>query len=102
MTDATFKTEVLDAELPVVLEFEADWCPFCRQMKPIVESIALEHRDTFIIGKLDIDENRQTMEAYKVKGIPTYIIFQNGAEVARFAGAMPKQVFENKILDALK
>ena len=102
ITDATFKTEVLDAELPVVLEFEADWCPFCRQMKPIVESIALEHRDTFIIGKLDIDENRQTMEAYKVKGIPTYIIFQNGAEVARFAGAMPKQVFENKILDALK
>ena len=102
ITDATFKTEVLDAELPVVLEFEADWCPFCRQMNPIVVSVALEHRDTFIIGKLDIDENHQTMAAYKVKGIPTYIVFQNGAEVGRFAGAMPKEAFVNTILDALK
>ena len=102
ITDATFKTEVLDAELPVVLEFEADWCPFCRQMKPIVESVALEHRNTFIIGKLDIDENRQTTGEYKVNGIPTYLVFRNGAEVARFAGAMPKAIFEQKILDALK
>ena len=102
ITDATFNAKVLDAELPVVLEFEADWCPFCRQMKPIVESVALEHRDTFIIGKLDIDENRQTTEKYKVKGIPAYVVFRNGAEVGRFVGAMPKAVFEQKILDALK
>ena len=102
ITDATFNTKVLEAELPVVLEFEADWCPFCRQMKPIVASVALEHRNTFIIGKLDIDENRRTTEAYKVKGIPTYIVFRNGAEVTRFAGAMPKAVFEQRILDALK
>ena len=102
ITDATFKTMVLDAQLPVVLEFEADWCPFCRQMKPIVDSVALEHRNTFIIGKLDIDENRQTTEKYQVKGIPTYIVFRNGAAAARFAGAMPKAVFEQRILDALK
>ena len=102
ITDATFKANVLEAELPVVLEFEADWCPFCRQMKPIVESVALEHRDTFIIGKLDIDENRQTTAKYKVKGIPTYIVFRNGAEVTRFAGAMPKEVFLQQILKSLK
>jgi thioredoxin 1 len=102
ITDATFKTRVLNAELPVVLEFEADWCPFCRQMKPIVESVALEHRDTFIIGKLDIDENLQTTEAYKVKGIPTYVVFRNGAEVGRFVGAMPKEHFIQQILKALK
>ena len=102
ITDATFKTEVLEAELPVVLEFEAVWCPFCRQMKPIVESVALEHRNTFIVGRLDIDENRQTMEKYQVKGIPTYIVFRDGTVVGRFAGAMPKAVFEQRILDALK
>ena len=102
ITDATFNANVLNAELPVVLEFEADWCPFCRQMKPIVDAVALEHRKTFIIGKLDIDENRQTTAKYKVKGIPTYIVFRNGAEVTRFAGAMPKQVFVQRILDALK
>ncbi len=102
ITDATFKTEVLDVELPVVLEFEADWCPFCRQMRPIVESVALEHRDTFIIGKLDIDENRQTTAKYKVKGIPAYVVFRNGAEIGRFAGAMPKDHFIQQILKALK
>ena len=102
ITDATFNANVLEAELPVVLEFEADWCPFCRQMQPIVASVALEHRKTFIVGKLDIDENRQTTEKYKVKGIPAYVVFRNGAEVTRFVGAMPKAVFEQRILDALK
>ena len=102
ITDATFKANVLEAELPVVLEFEADWCPFCRQMKPIVESVALEHRNTFIIGRLDIDENRQTTEKYNVRGIPAYLVFRNGEVVARFAGAMPKEIFVQKILDALK
>ena len=102
ITDATFKTEVLDAKLPVVLEFEADWCPFCRQMKPIVASVALEHRNTFIVGRLDIDENGRTPAEYRVNGIPTYIVFRDGKVVGRFAGAMPKQVFAQKILDALK
>ena len=102
ITDATFNADVLNAELPVVLEFEADWCPFCRQMKPIVASVALEHRNTFIIGKLDIDENRRTTGEYKVNGIPTYLVFRDGKVVGRFAGAMPKAVFEQRILDALK
>jgi thioredoxin 1 len=102
ITDATFKALVLEAKLPVVLEFGADWCPFCRQMRPIVEAVALEHRDTFIIGQLDIDENRQTTGKYKVRGIPAYIVFRDGEEIARTAGAMPKAVFVKKILDALK
>lgn len=101
ITDATFKTEVLEAELPVVLEFETDWCPFCRQMKPIVDSVALEHRNTFIVGRLDIDENRGIAWEYRVNGIPTYIVFRDGKVVGRFAGAMPKDDFVNKILDAL-
>ena len=102
VTDATFKALVLDAKLPVVLEFGADWCPFCRQMRPIVEAVALEHRDTFIIGQLDIDENPHTTGKYKVQAIPAYIVFRDGAVVARTAGAMPKAVFVKKILDALK
>ena len=102
VTDETFKTKVLDAKLPVVLEFGADWCPFCRQMRPIVDAVALEHRDTFIVGRLDIDNNRQTTEEYKVNGIPAYIVFRDGAVVARFAGAMPKEVFVQRILDTLK
>ena len=102
VTDQTFKPRVLDSELPVVVEFGADWCPFCKQMKPIVEEVALEHRDTFIVGLLDIDDNRQTTEKYKVNGIPAYVIFQDGAEVARSVGVVPKEVFVQRILDALQ
>ena len=102
VTDQTFKPRVLDAQLPVVVEFGADWCPFCKQMKPIVEEVALEHKDTFIVGLLDIDDNRQTTEAYKVNGIPAYIIFQDGAEAARIVGVVPKEVFVQRVLDALQ
>lgn len=102
VTDQTFKPRVLDSELPVVVEFRADWCPFCKQMKPIVEEIALEHRDTFIVGRLDIDDNPQTTKKYNVNGIPVYIIFRDGAEAARIVGVVPKAVFEQRILDALQ
>ena len=101
VTDATFKAMVLEADLPVVLEFGADWCPFCRQMIPVVNSVALENRNTFIIGRLDIDANRQITGEYKVEGIPTYIVFKNGAVATRFAGAMPKAAFLARILNAL-
>ena len=102
ITDATFETKVLDSALPVVVEFEADWCPFCRQMRPVVDAVALEYRDTFIIGRLNIDHNRQKTEEYQIRGIPTYLVFRDGEAVARFAGAVPKEVFVQWILKALK
>lgn len=102
ITDETFGTEVLPAKLPVVVEFRADWSPFCKQMNPIVEAVAVGSRDTFIVGRLDIDKNPGTPRAYKVDDIPTYLVFRDGTEVARFEGPMPKPVFLQKILDALK
>ena len=102
ITDATFETEVLNAALPVVVEFEADWCPFCRQMRPVLDEVALEYSDTFIVGRLDIDHNRQIAQEYQIRGIPAYLVFRDGEVVARFAGAMPKEVFVEKILDALR
>ncbi len=102
VTDATFQAMVLDAPLPIVVEFRADWCPFCRQMKPIVETVASENRNKFVIALLDIDNNKRIPEEYKVEGIPTYIIFQDGSVAARFAGAMPKAAFLEKILNALQ
>ena len=102
ITDATFETKVLNAALPVVVEFEADWCPFCKQMRPVVDAVALEYRDTFIIGRLDIDHNRQKAEEYQIRGIPAYLVFRDGEVVARSAGARPKEVFVQWILNALK
>ena len=102
ITDETFDTLVLNAKLPVVVEFKADWDPFCKQMRPIVDTAAVGFRDTFIIGRLDINENPLTPRAYKVDGLPTYLVFRDGKEVVRFAGPMPKPIFSQKVFDALK
>ena len=101
VTDATFNTSVLQADLPVVLKFTADWCAFCRQMFPIVTSVANENRE-IIFATLDIDNNRATIGKYNVRGIPTYIIFRDGQQVRRFSGAMPKEVFVTIIMNALE
>ena len=102
ITDETFVNKVLNAKLPIVFEFRADWSPFCKQMRPIVDAVAVGSRDTFITARLDIDKNPLTPRAYKVDDIPTYVVFRDGKEVARFAGPMPKPIFLQKILDALK
>ena len=102
VTDATFQSLVLDAELPVVVEFWAEWCPFCRQMKPVVEAVASEHSETFTIARLDIEANRQTPGTYGVHGIPTYLVFRDGEVVGRLVGARPKASFVSGILGLLK
>ena len=102
VTDATFQSLVLDAELPVVVEFWAEWCPFCRQMKPVVEAVASEHSETFTIARLDIEANRQTTGTYGIQGIPTYLVFRDGEVVGRLVGAMPKASFVSGILELLK
>lgn len=102
VTDATFQSLVLDAELPVVVEFWAEWCPFCRQMKPVVEAVASEHSETFTIARLDIEANRQTTGTYGIQGIPTYLVFRDGEVVGRLVGAMPKASFVSGILGLLK
>ena len=102
VTDATFQSLVLDAESPVVVEFWAEWCPFCRRMKPIVEEVASEHSETFTIARLDIDANRQTTGKYGVAGIPAYLVFRDGEVVGRLVGAMPKASFVSGILGLLK
>lgn len=102
VTDATFNELVLNSALPVVVEFQAEWCPFCRRMLPIITEVASEHRNTFTIARLDIDANRQTPAKYRVGGIPAYRVFQNGEVVGMFVGAMPKATFVKRILDSLR
>lgn len=101
VTDATFDTIVLESAVPIVVEFKAEWCPFCQRMKPIVAEIASENRNTFAVAKLDIDESRQTTDKYQIRGIPTYIVFQDGEIVGRFAGAMPKNQLLQQILSVI-
>ena len=71
-------------------------------MKPTVDAVASEHRENFIVARLDIDDNPKTLKEYGVDGIPTYIVFRDGEVVGEFVGAMPKAAFVQRILDTLK
>ena len=71
-------------------------------MRPTVDAVASEYRDSFIVARLDIDANRETNKKYGGNGIPAYVIFRNGEVIGSLLGAMPKQVFQQRILDILK
>lgn len=90
VTDATFEQDVLEADELVLVDFWAEWCGPCKMIAPIVEELAAEYDGTLKVGKLDADENVNTMMAYGIMGIPTLILFKGGEVVERITGYMPK------------
>jgi len=101
VTDATFKSEVLEAEGPVLVDFWAPWCGPCRVVAPVLEEIAAERPDDLRIVKLNTDENQQTAAAFQVLSIPTMILFKGGQPVKTVIGAYPKQKLEKELEPAL-
>ena len=89
-TDATFAQDVLQSELPVIVDFWAEWCGPCRAVAPVLEEIAAEHGDKVKVVKLNIDENPQTARDYKILSIPTMSVFSGGQVVKSIVGAKPK------------
>jgi thioredoxin 1 len=97
VTDETFETEVVQAELPVLTDFWATWCAPCYMIAPALEEIAAEYADQLQVAKLNVDSNPRTATQFGVMSIPTLILFKNGQAVERLVGAMPKRTLLAKI-----
>ena len=90
ITDDTFETEVLNSERPVLVDYWAEWCGPCKMIAPILSEVADEYADKVKSAKLNIDENPATPPKYGIRGIPTLILFRNGAPEATKVGALSK------------
>lgn len=100
LTDATFKKEVLESSKPVLVDLWAPWCGPCRMLGPVVEELAAEYAGKAVVGKLNTDENSDTMTAYRVSAIPTLLFFKGGKLVEQMVGVQSKAAIKAK-LDAL-
>ena len=97
VSDADFDERVLKADLPVLVDFWAEWCGPCKMIAPIVEELSEEYAGKLEFAKLDVDSNPTTAMAYGVRSIPTLLIFKGGKPVDQIIGAVPKGALKNKI-----
>jgi thioredoxin 1 len=90
VNDASFESDVLQSDRPVLVDFWAAWCAPCRMIAPLVEALGEEYKESARVVKLNVDDNPQTSQRYGIKGIPTLILFKGGKEEERVVGATSK------------
>lgn len=100
-SDAAFESDVLKSDLPVVVDFWAEWCQPCKQIAPFLEELAGEMGEQVKVAKVNIDDNPLTPTKYGVRGIPTLMVFKNGEIAATKVGAMPKSKLYEWVQDSI-
>ena len=101
LNDETFARTIQEAEVPVLVDFYADWCGPCKVMAPAIDEIAATYQGRALVAKLDTDRAQRTASSFNIRGIPTTIVFKGGKEVARQTGAMPKPMLVKVLESAL-
>ena len=101
LTDTNFDTEVIQADIPVLVDFWAEWCQPCRMLAPTIEEIANEYKGKAMVGKLDTDANRETSMKYNISAIPTVILFKDGEVQKKFVGLTSKDQFKTALDDVV-
>ncbi len=101
VTEATFEEEVLNSDLPVLIDFWAEWCAPCKMIAPLVDQLAEKYEGKLRVAKVDADENQNLLMRYGIMGIPTLMVFKGGEVAERIVGFMPLPALEPKITQHL-
>jgi thioredoxin 1 len=101
ITDSSFESDVLHAELPVLVDFWAPWCAPCKSIAPVLEELAAQYTGKLKIVKLNVDDNPRTPPVYNIRGIPNLVLFKGGQVVEQIVGAVAKDVLDAAIKKVL-